>query len=739
MWGQPPRLSAGRSPACFGFSWLMRKKFILSVIGTLFLSSCSPRDFLTRRLATDLIAASDAFKAPQQFALQTGIVSNKDYVSPEYIVLQQHGWIAANSAKCPAGTPPPCWDVLLTPSGVDTIRALVPAEEAEKPLFFIPVAKRELVAVTGISKQGNLADVDFTWKWVPLNEVGAALYSADLHYSSTVAFRDYDDGWRIVATPAASRIRADARRRPQERRAYPVTSSAPAVPAWINSAANWLTPNRIRAQAIVLALCLWGVCAVDFATPGLFDRAGNIKFQDFLQFYISARLITARPQQPALRSVGRRSGNACHRPRAHSRAASHRLRPASRPAVHAVSKALVPGGRAHLGRAQPARRRRVHLSAVEIVHRIAIARARCRPLRRRLSPALSFLRARPNLRLAVALLLRRISGVPRRSRLARRIRSRLPRLQAAVSGRAFRWCCCWRGRGRRSPDSSSRPPAQLALTTIYFGTAVMRAYFDTLLHISRWVGLSEIGLAHIQMHSLRSFFALLIPWPRCFARSIRLEFDCGNRNRRGHLEIFRHARRPLFRADPRRRAGQSASVHLRPAGPGSSFSAAGRLDVARQARGRAGAACAFVSLLHAAFVGPALAMDTRPTLRPRLCRVIVGPVGHFQNSQICLEPTRRCITLLPIWSPMRIQKIVVLLAIILSCTLAVTAQSKPKLTLDEFFNSVSFPAVEISPDGNSVVIVTERADWDQQIFRKDLWLYHDDGQGDDASRLARFS
>ena len=183
----------------------MRKKFILSVIGTLFLSSCSPRDFMTRRLATDLIAASDAFKAPQQFPLQTGIVANKDYVSPEYIVLQQHGWISANNAKCPAGTPPPCWDVLLTPSGVDTIRALVPADEAEKPLLFIPVAKRQLLAVTGISKQGNLADVDFTWKWVPLNEVGAALYSADLHYSSTVAFREYDDGWRIVATQAASR------------------------------------------------------------------------------------------------------------------------------------------------------------------------------------------------------------------------------------------------------------------------------------------------------------------------------------------------------------------------------------------------------------------------------------------------------------------------------------------------------------------------------------------------------
>ena len=176
----------------------MRKKSILSLFGVLLLASCSPRDFLTRRLATDLISASDPFKMPQQFPLQTGIVSNKDYVSPEYLVLQQHGWISATTARCPAGlAPSPCWDVLLTPSGVETVRSLVPADEADKTLFFIPVARRELVAVTGIAKQGTLADVDFTWRWVPLNEVGAALYSSDLHYTSTVGFRDYDDGWRV--------------------------------------------------------------------------------------------------------------------------------------------------------------------------------------------------------------------------------------------------------------------------------------------------------------------------------------------------------------------------------------------------------------------------------------------------------------------------------------------------------------------------------------------------------------
>ena len=64
--------------------------------------------------------------------------------------------------------------------------------------------------------------------------------------------------------------------------------------AWIRSASNLLTRRRIRAHAVVLALCLWGVCAADYATPNIFDRHGNIKFQDFLQFPISARLIAER-------------------------------------------------------------------------------------------------------------------------------------------------------------------------------------------------------------------------------------------------------------------------------------------------------------------------------------------------------------------------------------------------------------------------------------------------------------
>jgi alpha-1,2-mannosyltransferase len=47
----------------------------------------------------------------------------------------------------------------------------------------------------------------------------------------------------------------------------------------------WLSPRRLRAHAIILAACLWSIYAWNLATPGLRDRAGNLKGTDFLHFY----------------------------------------------------------------------------------------------------------------------------------------------------------------------------------------------------------------------------------------------------------------------------------------------------------------------------------------------------------------------------------------------------------------------------------------------------------------------
>lgn len=165
--------------------------------------SCSPRDFLTRRLAADLISGSEIFKAPQIFWLKTGPVSNKDFNSPEALVLQRRGWIIGTETKCPPGLePPPCWDVVLSPLGVGTFRPLIGPDAGN--LVAVRVARRELIDITGISKAGNAAEVEFTWRWNPINEVGSALNDRGVRYRSIVAFRSYDDGWRLVEEPLRS-------------------------------------------------------------------------------------------------------------------------------------------------------------------------------------------------------------------------------------------------------------------------------------------------------------------------------------------------------------------------------------------------------------------------------------------------------------------------------------------------------------------------------------------------------
>jgi dipeptidyl aminopeptidase/acylaminoacyl peptidase len=86
---------------------------------------------------------------------------------------------------------------------------------------------------------------------------------------------------------------------------------------------------------------------------------------------------------------------------------------------------------------------------------------------------------------------------------------------------------------------------------------------------------------------------------------------------------------------------------------------------------------------------------------------------------------------------MKIPKRLFCLIVIVASTHPSFADSKPKLTLDDFFNSVGYTSVELSPDGNSVVIATNRADWDRQIFREDLWLYCVQGNGGSPIQLTQ--
>ncbi len=54
-----------------------------------------------------------------------------------------------------------------------------------------------------------------------------------------------------------------------------------------------------------------------------------------------------------------------------------------------------------------------------------------------------------------------------------------------------------------------------------------------------------------------------------------------------------------------------------------------------------------------------------------------------------------------------------------------SAQQPHPITFDEFFNAVSITGVKISPDGRSILIGTRRADWDNNRFRRDIWIYRE--------------
>jgi alpha-1,2-mannosyltransferase len=54
----------------------------------------------------------------------------------------------------------------------------------------------------------------------------------------------------------------------------------------LHSFAADLTRKRIRGHAAVLGLVVWGLYAINIATPGLRDRVGQLKGADFLHFYV---------------------------------------------------------------------------------------------------------------------------------------------------------------------------------------------------------------------------------------------------------------------------------------------------------------------------------------------------------------------------------------------------------------------------------------------------------------------
>jgi hypothetical protein len=278
------------------------------------------------------------------------------------------------------------------------------------------------------------------------------------------------------------------------------------------SAVKWLTPTRTRAQAIILALCLWGVCAVDFATPGLLDRAGNIKFQDFLPLYLSAQRIA--------------QGRATELYNHHAAADSLQAVPGQPTRVRLpnlygpqVGLLFLPLTRFSFPVAA-----RIWVTASLVIFFICIyfLWKSCPSLRPQFLtitlcaiafPPLFhfFVRAQTSTLVLACFTLAFLAFRADHAGLAGVALGFLvfkPQFLVALP-LVFLLSQAWKPFAGLAISAG----AQLIFARIYFGPVVMHAYFDALRHLSRSTGGLELSLAPIQMHSLRSFWTLLIPWP----------------------------------------------------------------------------------------------------------------------------------------------------------------------------------------------------------------------------------
>jgi len=292
-----------------------------------------------------------------------------------------------------------------------------------------------------------------------------------------------------------------------------VTEPAPLASYWDHVSMRWLTARRLRAQALTLAICLWGVFAVDFTTPGFFDRAGNIKFQDFIPLYVSARLVAEHRsvdlydrgiQQSEIRSLIQEP-NRVQVPYLYGPQVALLLLPLAKlsfpvaariwvtlslfisfvcfytmwkrcPHLQSQAYLIVVGALAFpplfhfVVRGQ--------LSALVLACFTAALLAVQANRNWVAGIALGFLIFKPQFLVAIPLILL----------LARAWRILAGLLLSSV--------------------------VQLAFTRVYFGAEVMHAYGEMLRHAPNWIDLAELPLALIQMHSLRSFWSLLISAPQ---------------------------------------------------------------------------------------------------------------------------------------------------------------------------------------------------------------------------------
>lgn len=272
-----------------------------------------------------------------------------------------------------------------------------------------------------------------------------------------------------------------------------------------------LTQRRLRAHAALLAICLWGTIAFEYSVPGIFDRAGNIKFQDFLQFPISASLIAqGRADQLYNDQV------LAHEVHAivgrDSRVFLQYFHGPQVPLLFIPLSSLPFLTQAAIWAAISVA---IYFTCVWLVWKQCAA-LRSQPTLVVLSalayPPLFhfFVRGQLSALVLACFTVSYFAFAAHRDWLAGATLGCLafkPQFLVAIP-LVLLFAQAWKA----AVGLLSSTAAQLILTSIYFGRPVMQAYFTRLLHSGANPSSTELTFSAIQMHSLYSFSEILIPW-----------------------------------------------------------------------------------------------------------------------------------------------------------------------------------------------------------------------------------
>ena len=274
---------------------------------------------------------------------------------------------------------------------------------------------------------------------------------------------------------------------------------------------SWFTARRIRIHGLLLAVCLWTVYAVDMSTPGLLDRSGLVKGTDFLHFYTLGSLelqgrgdllYNMRAQADLAREFVAQAPNSLYVP-LYGPQMSLFFAPFARlpygwaltawlvvnllicafccHAVWTTCPSLHPYPRTVLILA---------IAFPGLFHLLAWGQTSGLAL---LCFTLAFLALRSDRPLLAGLAIGSLIFKPQLG------------LAAAV---VFLFASQW----RLIAGGVMAAAIQLAAAWMHYGTEVMRTYLQALLHLRDVLPLLEPRL--YQTHSLRSFWSLLLPWPR---------------------------------------------------------------------------------------------------------------------------------------------------------------------------------------------------------------------------------